>query len=86
MSGSPGAQEALSALERLHAKHVITLDEGQAAARLLSGDEGYVFPKPRAAPEPAPAAAPEAAASPATPPAEPAPEAPSGTENGTPPT
>ena len=48
----PGApHEAIGALERLYAKNVITLEEGQAAARLIMKDDAYVFPPP---PRPAP--------------------------------
>lgn len=50
--GRDSTQEALAALERLFHKNVITLEEGQAAARLLSGDDAYVFPPPPRAPEP----------------------------------
>lgn len=50
--GRDSAQEALAALERLFHKNVITLEEGQAAARLITGDEGFVFPPPPRAPEP----------------------------------
>lgn len=48
----PAAQDAIAALERLYAKKVITLEEGQAAARLLTGDPAYAFPPPAAPPEP----------------------------------
>lgn len=57
--------EAMGALERLFRRQVISLEEGQAAARLLTGDEHAPFPPPppppRAPPERAPAAAPEPA-------------------------
>lgn len=46
------SHEAVAALERLYAKQVITLEEGQAAARFITGDAGFAFP-----PQKAPAAA-----------------------------
>lgn len=57
MSQNAPPNEALGALERLYAKKVITLEEGQAAARAIAKDEAYEFPQPQKAP---PAAAPEA--------------------------
>lgn len=69
MSQPAAANEALGALERLYAKNVITLEEGQAAARAIARDEAYVFPSPpkpaEAKPEPAPKAEAEPAAEPA---------------------
>ena len=49
--------EALTALERLYAKKVVTLQEAQAAAKLIMGDANAVFP-PRVPPKPAPTVAP----------------------------
>lgn len=51
----------MSALERLHAKKVITLEEAQTAARLITGEPNTIFPPParppgRAAPADTPAA------------------------------
>lgn len=66
MTQSPQNNEALNALERLYAKKVITLEEGQTAARLVAKDEAYTFPAPKPAPPPAqpePAAAEPAPAS-----------------------
>lgn len=64
----PAPNEALGALERLYRRNVITLEEGQSAARLLTGDPHAPFPPPppppRAPPVP-PAGAPETPASPA---------------------
>ena len=56
MSQNAAPDEALGALARLYAKKVITLEEGQAAARAITRDEGYAFPQP-----PKPAASPPAA-------------------------
>lgn len=71
----PAPNEALGALERLYRRNVITLEEGQAAARLLTGDESVTFPPPspapRATPPGAPATAPEAPAAPQEPAAPP---------------
>lgn len=60
------AQDALSALERLYRRKVVSLDEAQAAARFITGDENAVFPPP--APPPPPPSAP--APAPPPPPAE----------------
>jgi len=63
MSQSHAPHDAIGALERLYAKNVITLEEGQVAARLIMKDDAFVFPPPpRAAPtpEPTPAPAPSA--------------------------
>ena len=57
MSQPAAPHDAIGALERLYAKNVITLEEGQAAARLIMKDDAYVFPpppRPAPAPEPAP--------------------------------
>lgn len=63
--------EALGALERLLLRHkVLTLEEAQAAARLITGDPNVVFP-PAAPPKPAPTRGPPAVQA-----AQPAPEAP----------
>jgi len=48
--------EAMAALERLYAKKVVTLEEAQAAAKLLTGDPSTVFPPPKSQPAPAAAA------------------------------
>lgn len=55
--GRDPTQEALAALERLFHKNVITLEEGQAAARLITGDEAFVFPPPPRQPAAPPVAA-----------------------------
>lgn len=55
MEPQPGrdpTQEPLAALERLFRKNVITQQEGEAAARLLTGDPNLVFPPPPPAPPP----------------------------------
>lgn len=39
--------EALGALERLYHKKAVTLEEAQAAAKLITGDEAAVFPPPQ---------------------------------------
>lgn len=41
--------DALAALERLHTKGVVTLEEAQAAARLITGDPDAPFPPRRGA-------------------------------------
>lgn len=41
--------EAMAALERLYAKQVVTLEEAQAAAKLITGDANAVFPAPKPA-------------------------------------
>lgn len=41
-----GQADALAALARLHARGIVTLEEAQAAARLLAGDAAFVFPPP----------------------------------------
>jgi len=46
--------EALSALERLYQKKVVTLEEAQAAVRFITGDESATFPPPAPPPAPAP--------------------------------
>lgn len=46
-SASP---DALEALERLYRRHVVTLEQAQAAARLITGDPAAVFPPPKAPP------------------------------------
>lgn len=38
--------DAMASLERLYAKKVVTLEEAQAAARLLTGDPNAAFPPP----------------------------------------
>lgn len=40
------AHEALSALERLYRRKAVSLEEAQAAARLLTEDPSFVFPPP----------------------------------------
>lgn len=67
MSQPAAPHEALSALERLYAKKIITLEEGQAAARAITKDDSYAFPQPPKAPEPpaAPVPAPGEPAAPA---------------------
>jgi hypothetical protein len=51
---SPGREgnEALAALERLYAKNVITLEEAQEAAKLITDDPNTPFPAPRPAAKP----------------------------------
>lgn len=59
MSQPAAPHDAIGALERLYAKNVITLEEGQVAARLIMKDDAYVFPtppRPTPTPEPTPAA------------------------------
>jgi hypothetical protein len=58
---SPGSHEAVAALERLLEKQVISLEEGQAAARLIMGDPAFAFPPAPAAPQASPAPTGEAA-------------------------
>ena len=65
--------DGLAALERLYAKKVVTLEEAQAAAKLLTGDPNAVFPPPKPPPAPPAAPAPAATAPAAAP--EPAPAA-----------
>lgn len=44
--------EALEALERLLLRHKLVGEEqARRAARLITGDEGFLFPQPRVAPE-----------------------------------
>lgn len=43
-TGRDGTSDAIGALERLFEKQVITQEEGQAAARLITGDASFVFP------------------------------------------
>lgn len=40
------ASDATAALDRLYRKNVVTLEEAQSAARLLTGDPNVVFPPP----------------------------------------
>ena len=70
---APGrdGNDALAALERLLRHKVISEEQAVAAARLITGDPGMVFPPPRPPPAP-PAAAPAPAPQPAPAP-EPAP-------------
>lgn len=65
-------QDALSALERLYQRKVVTLEEAQAAARFITGDEGAVFPPPASPPPPEVPPAPDTSGKAAAPPAEPA--------------
>ena len=54
------AQEPLAALERLLRRNIVTQEEAQTAARLITGDPNAVFPPPPppAAPPPAKVEAP----------------------------
>lgn len=45
----PTPEEALSALVRLYRRHVITAEEGRAAAELITGDPNVAFPPPEQA-------------------------------------
>lgn len=71
-------QDALAALERLLRREILTLEQAQATARLITGNPAEAFP-PQAAPE-APVRTEDGVAKPATdPPASetPAPDTPS---------
>ena len=73
MSQPNAPHDAIGSLERLYAKNVITLEEGQVAARLIMKDDAYAFPPPARAP-PTPEPGPQPAPAPTqaeTPPAEP---------------
>ncbi|HUR69547.1 MAG TPA: hypothetical protein VM370_09905 [Candidatus Thermoplasmatota archaeon] len=63
-----GSQDALAALERLYHKKVVTLEEAQAAAKLI--DANAVFPPPAPARAPAPPAPPAPPSTPETAPAQ----------------
>lgn len=47
MSPAPSREsDALAALERLYQRQLVTLEQAQSAARIISGDPQAVFPPP----------------------------------------